>query len=134
MYSYLNTGRGFHPEKINLENHQNNQQNTLDPISLLFKCKLAVFPVPTKALVCSMTCDCCQPTKFKAYIRLFIYVGDRYLIHYFHALEPFRMTSGRFRTNKYTIREVPSLRKHRNPSCALTIPILFLQNNYKWSK
>ena len=84
--------------------------NSLDPLCLLFKFKLAVFTVPAKALACSMTCDSCQPTKFKEYMRVFIYVGTGYLIHHFHALNPFRMTSGRSRTNKYTTREVSSLK------------------------
>ena len=48
---------------------------SLDLLSLLFKFKLAVITVPAKALECAITCDPCQPTKFKGYIRVFIYVG-----------------------------------------------------------
>ena len=134
MYSYLNIGREVHPDRINLENHQNNQQHTLDLISLLLKFKLEVFTVPTKALACSMTCDPCQPNTFKGYWRVSIYVGAGYLIQYVHALKPFRITSSRFRTDKYIVGEVPSLKKHRDPSSTLIILILFLQTNSKWSK
>ena len=34
--------------------------------------------------------------------------------------------------NEYTIGEVPSLKKHMDPSCTLIILIHFLQNNSKW--
>ena len=74
------------------------------------KFKLAVFTVPTNALACSMTCDPCQPTKFKGYLRVFIYVGAGHPIHHFHALKPFRPTSGKLRIGKYTIGEGPSLK------------------------
>ena len=40
-------------------------KTTLDPICSAVKFKLAVFTVPAKALACSMSCDLCQPTKFK---------------------------------------------------------------------
>ena len=131
MYSYLNVDRGFLQRGLNAINYAKISIDTLWS-AVIFK--LAVFPVPTKTLVCSMTCDLCQPTKFKGYIRVFIYVGAGYLIHHFHALKLFRMTCRRFRTRSYTIREVPSLRKHRDPSCTLIIPILSLHNNSKWSK
>ena len=107
MYSYLNVDRGFLQRGLTTENHI---QISLGPLWLLFKFKLAVFTVPAKALACVMTCDPSQPTKFKGYIRVFIYVGAGYLIHLFHALKPFRMTSRRLRIGKYTIREVSSLK------------------------
>ena len=109
-------------------------QILVDHMCSAVKFKLAVFMFPAKALECSMIYDPCQPTKFKGYIRVFIYVGAGYIIHYFHALKPFRMTSRRFRKDKYPIREVPSLKKHRDPSRTLIILILFLKNNSKWSK
>ena len=109
MYSYLNVDRGFPQGGLNGKIMKFVNTNSLDLLSLLFKFKLAMFTVPTKALACSMTCDPCQPIKFKEYIRVFIYVGAGYLIHHFHALKPFKITSGRSRTNKYTTGEVPSL-------------------------
>ena len=47
------------------------------------KFKLVVFTVPANALTCAMTHDPCQPTKFKGYIRVIIYVGNGYIIHHF---------------------------------------------------
>ena len=67
-------------------------------------------------------------------MRVFIYGDAGHLIHYFHALKPFRMTTGRFRIGMYTIREVPSLKKHRDPSSVLVILVLSLPNTSKWSK
>ena len=107
MYSYLNADRGFLQRGLNAKQHG---QVSIDPLWLLFKFKLAVFTVPAKALACAMTCDPCQPTKFKGYIRVFICVCTGYLTHHFHALKLFRMTSMMLRTGKYTIREVPSLK------------------------
>ena len=107
MYSYLNVDRGFLQRGLTAISHN---QTSLDPLWSAVKFRLAVFTVPAKVLACSMTCDPCQPTKFKGYIRVFIYLGAGYLIHHFHALKPFGMTSRRSRTNKYTTREVPSLK------------------------
>ena len=87
MYSHLNVDRGFPKRGLNTINHGNINTKSLDLLSLLLKFKLAVFTVPIKALACAMTCDPCQPTKFKGYIRVFIYVGGGYLIHHFHALK-----------------------------------------------
>ena len=44
------------------------------------------------------------------------------------------MTSRRFRTSKYTTREVPSLKKHRDPSSTLVILVISQLINSKWSK
>ena len=63
-----------------------------------------------------------------------MHVGAEHLIHYFHVLKPLRIPSRRVRINSYTSGEVPSLKKHRDPSSALIILILFLQNNPKWSR
>ena len=98
------------PERFKCNNSCNIVMQTLNLLSLLFKFRLAVFKVPTKVLACAMTCDLCQPTKFKGYIQVFIYVGAGHLIHHFHALKPFRMTSRISRKNKYTTGEVPSLK------------------------
>ena len=84
--------------------------NQIGPPCTAGKFKLAVFTVPAKALACAMTCGPYQPTKFKGYIRVFIYVGVGYLIHHFHALKPFRTTSRRLRIGEYTIGKVPSLK------------------------
>ena len=54
---------------------------SVDPLCSAVEFKLAVFTVPTKALASSMICDPCQPTKFKGYIRVFIYVGAGYLTY-----------------------------------------------------
>ena len=81
-----------------------------DPPCTIAKFKLAVFTVPGNALACELTCDPCQPTKFKGYLRVFIYVGAEYLIHHLHALKPFRTTSGRLRIDRYTIVEGTSLK------------------------
>ena len=66
--------------------------NSIDPPCTAGKFKLAVFSVPTKAL--ALTCDSCQSTKFKGYIREFIYVGTGYLIHHFHALNHLELLAG----------------------------------------
>ena len=65
MYSYLNVDRGFPQRGLIAINHENINTKSLDLLSLLFKFKLAVFTVPTKAMACSMPFDPCQPTKFK---------------------------------------------------------------------
>ena len=49
MYSYLNAGRGYHPDRINLEIHLNVITNTVGPISSAVKFKLAAFTVPANA-------------------------------------------------------------------------------------
>ena len=107
MYSYLNVDRGFLKRGLTATYHK---EISIAPLWSAVEFKLTVFTVPTKAFACSMTCEPCQPTKFKAYIRVFIYVGAEYLIHYFQALKPFKMTSRRLRIGKYTTREVPSLK------------------------
>ena len=84
MYSYLNIGRGHHPGRINLKNHQIYKHK--NPTCPAVKFKLAVFTVPANAWACSVTCDPCQPTKFEGYRGVFIYVGNGHLIHYSHAL------------------------------------------------
>ena len=107
MYSYLITDGGLLPGS---SNHTKSYLNQTGPPCTAGKFKLAVFTVLTKALACAMTCDHCQPTKFKGYIKVFIYVVTGYLIHHFHALKPFRTTSRRLRIGEYTTGEVPSLK------------------------
>ena len=72
MYSYLNVDRGFLQRGLTTKCHM---KISVAPLWSAVEFKLAVFTVPAKALACSMTCDPCQPTKFKGYIRVFIYVG-----------------------------------------------------------
>ena len=64
MYSYLNADNGSIQVGEILENHQ---KSSIGPMCSAIKFKLAVFTVPAKALACSMTCDPCQPMKFKGY-------------------------------------------------------------------
>ena len=107
MYSYLITDGGASSREFNYRKSYFKQTG---PPCTAGKFKLAAFTVPANALACAMTCDPYQPNKFKGYIRVFIYVGTGYLIPHFHALKPFRTTSGRLRIGKYTIKEVPSLK------------------------
>ena len=97
MYSYLITDWGLLPGTLNCTKSYLNQTG---PPCTAGKFKLAVFTVPAKPLACAMTCDPCQPTKFQRYIKVFIYVGARYQILQFHALKPFRTTSGSPRIGK----------------------------------
>ena len=103
MYSYLITDGGLLPVSLN---HKKSYLNQTGPPCTAGKFKLAVFTVPAKSLACAMTCYPCQPTKFKGY-KGYSYM---WVIHYFHALEPFRTTGGRLRIGEYTIGEVPSLK------------------------
>ena len=91
-------------------NHRKTCLKQIGPPCTADKFKLAVFTLPVNALACAMTCDPCHTTKFKGYIRVFIYVGAGYLIHPFHALKSFRTTSGSLGIGEYTIGEVPSLK------------------------
>ena len=98
MYSYLILARGLLPESLGTK---------ISSKCTVAEFKLAVFTVPAYAMACALTCDCCQPTKFKGHPRAFIYVGDGYLIYDFHALEPFRTTSGSSRIDQFTVGEGP---------------------------
>ena len=128
MYSYLiSAGHLFLGDK-----YRNSLWNTTCPPCTTAEFKLAVFTVPANALACALSCDSCQPTKFKGHPRAFIYVRDGYLFYDFHALKPFRTTSRSSRIDRYTTGEGPLLKKHRNPSGASAIPVLFQLNTSKW--
>ena len=51
-----------------------------------------------------------QPTKFKGHPRALRYISNWYLIYNFHALEPFRTTSGSSKIDIYPTGEGPSLK------------------------
>ena len=72
MYSYIITGGGASSREVNCTKSYLNQTG---PPCTAAKFKLAMFTVPAKALACAIPCDPSQPTKFKGYIRVFIYVG-----------------------------------------------------------
>ena len=82
MSCYLITDGGLLPGSLIMEKTCTKQ---IGPPCTAGKFKLAVLTVPTNALACAVICDPCQPTKFKGYLRVFIYVGAGYLIHNFHA-------------------------------------------------
>ena len=84
MYCYLISDAGLLPGRLTT---QNCQQNSIGPPCTVAKFKLAVFTVPANALACALTCDPCQPTKFKGHPRVFMYVGVGYPIYHFHALK-----------------------------------------------
>ena len=67
MYSYLIMDWGLLPVSLFTQKHNQSQQ--VLPV-LFANSKLAVFTIPANAL----TCDPCQPTKFKGYLRVFIYI------------------------------------------------------------
>ena len=90
--------------------HKKSLGNTTCPPCTAAEFKLVVFTVPANALACALTCDSCQPTKFKGHPRAFIYVGDGYLIYHFDVLKPFRTTSGSSIIDIYTTGEGPSLK------------------------
>ena len=91
-------------------NHKKLLTNSIGPPCTVARFKLAVFTSLANALACALTCDPCQPTKFKGHPRVFIYIGIGYLIYHFHALKPFSITSRRLRIDRYTIGEGPSLK------------------------
>ena len=47
----------------------------------VLKLKLAVNTGPAQTQACSVTCDPYQPTKFKGYRRVLLFMGAGHLIH-----------------------------------------------------
>ena len=80
-----------HPDSIKSKIHSNTINNTKYPIWSAMEFKLAVFTVLPNIWACSVTHDPCQPTKFKGYSRVFIYVGAGHLIYNVNALKLLRI-------------------------------------------